>query len=135
MINLLLALQLIAQFAGPLSNPDLEWKTRATTNFRIHYPTELEVVAARYQKIVEPIHEKMTADMGWNPAGPVHLVLLNNTDSANGLSTPLPYNAIYLNIAPPPAASSLDNYDDWLTMLFVHEYTHTIHIDMAGGLN
>lgn len=135
MINLLFVLHLIAQLGGPLTNPDLDWKTRSTAHFRIHYPSELEDIASRYQKIVEPIHEKMTKDMGWNPSGPVHLVLLNNTDSANGLSTPLPYNAIYLNIAPPPVASSLDNYDDWLTMLFVHEYTHTIHIDMAEGAN
>jgi hypothetical protein len=135
MIKLYLAIHLLSQLAAPGIDPDLVWKTRSTQNFRIHYPTDLEEIALRYQATVEPIREKIIGDMKWTPSGPVHLVLLNNTDSANGLSTPLPYNTIYLHIAPPSPASSLDNYDDWLTMLFVHEYTHTIHIDMVHGFN
>lgn len=135
MIVQLLSLFLTTQIPLPQLDPSLEWKSKYTKNFRIHYSSELEKVASRLSLIVEPIHNKLSSQMRWTPSGPVHVVLLNNTDTANGLSTPIPYNSIYLNISPPEAGSSLDYYDEWLTVLFSHEYTHSIHIDMVHGIN
>lgn len=116
-------------------DPDANWKTKKTQHFWIHYPESHTHVADKMVEIVEPVHERLTKKMSWKLSSSItHLVLLQDTQ-ANGFSTPLPYNSMYLNIAPPTEGSSLDNYDDWLTTLFTHEYTHTLHIDMVGGIN
>lgn len=124
-----------SQTALPPVDPSLEYRTKTTEHFYIHYDSELEQVASRLAEICEPIFSALTEQLEHRPSSRTHVVLLNNTDSANGFSTPLPYNSVYLNIASPPEGSSLDDYDDWLVTLFTHEFTHTIHIDMAYGIN
>jgi len=42
-------------------------------------------------------------------------------------------NTERLYVAVPHPAMQLDDYDDWLRMLIVHEMTHTVHIDMVRG--
>lgn len=125
----------VSQIALTPLDPALNFRTKQTEHFYIHYSPDLEPVAARLSQICEPIYKTLTAQLKHQPPGRTHIVLLNNTDEANGFSTPLPYNSMYLNIAPPSEGSSLDHYDDWLVTLFSHEFTHTIHIDEAEGVN
>ena len=33
----------------------------------------------------------------------------------------------------PRAESTIGNTDDWLRMVFIHEYTHIAHLSRAGG--
>lgn len=71
----------------------------------------------------------MTVKLHWTPWGRTHVVLVDNTDSANGLATVIPANYLILYVSPPDANSSLDNYKNYLEMLFTHEFTHILHID------
>lgn len=131
----LLGLALTSQFLITNADPRSDWSTKETPHFLIHHEPQLEEVATELTKIAEPIYANLTTRLQWEPSEKIHVVLMNDIDVANGFSTPFPYNTMSLNIAPPIAGSSLDDYDEWLTMLFTHELTHTIHIDMAGGIN
>ncbi len=132
-----LALSLTQQEFATLPEFDhsQDWRTTQTEHFSIHYLPEIAEPISHLVEMVEPIHAKITSKYKWVPKGKVHVVVTDNMDESNGLSTPIPYNSIYLYIAPPTDDSALDYYDDWLKLLFTHEFTHTVHIDMVGGLN
>ncbi|MDB5036893.1 MAG: repeat-containing protein, partial [Bacteriovoracaceae bacterium] len=134
---LFLALSLVQQeFANlPQFDHSIEWHTLETEHFYIHYPPSMENPAKKLSQMVEPIRKRLADKFMSAPKGRVHVVLTDFIDDSNGLSSPIPYNVIYLYAAPPPDDSSLDDYDDWLKMLFTHEFTHSVHLDMAGGIN
>ena len=127
------AWMLTAQVGAPGGDPALHWKTVETKHFFIHYPEELEKGARKVAARVEDIYDRKTKLFRWEPQGKVHIVLMDPSDEPNGLATPLPYNTIYLYGTPPLDGSALDHYDDWLSTLLIHEFTHTVHLDMAKG--
>ena len=112
----------------------LHWNTLETDHFDIHYHEGEEELAARAAAISEEVHIEISARFDWTPKQRTQVVLVDATDEANAMATPFPYNAIYLFATAPGAHSSLDSYDHWLRTLFIHEYTHIIQLDMAGGL-
>ena len=61
------------------------------------------------------------------------MVLVDQADVANGWAAIVPYNVIELTAAPPPAHSFIGNTDDWLRLVFTHEYTHVVHLERSGG--
>jgi hypothetical protein len=132
------ALALLA-FATPrraeaVGDPDLEWWTLHTTNFRVHYPRQLEPIASRVASLSEKIHERLTGPLGYAPKSGTEIVITDNTDSANGSATALPYNTIRLFVTAPDDMSPLGDYDDWMLELITHEYTHILHIDNISGV-
>jgi hypothetical protein len=72
--------------------------------------------------------------VGWAPTQRTELLLSDQTDSANGSATALPYNAIRLNVTAPDDLSPLGDVDDWYLELLTHEYTHILHTDHIRGL-
>ena len=48
----------------------------------------------------------------------------DDTDSANGSATAVPFPRISLNVTAPDSMSVLGNYDDWLDILVTHEFVH-----------
>src|SRR5690606_18943291 len=97
-----------------------------------HVP--LGVVARRTARVLEDVHARTAALMGYSPRRRVHVVLTDGTESANGSATALPVNTIRLFVAAPDDLSVLGDYDDWLTTLGTHEYAHVLHLDNIGGL-
>lgn len=126
---------LTSQLAGPSFDPALNWRTLETEHFYIHYPGDLEAIAQRLAARAEPIYSERTKTLRWEPSEKTHLVLADSTDTPNGLASPLPYNHVILWPTPPLDGTPLDEYDDWLHTLFAHEFTHTVHLDMAEGFN
>ena len=55
-------------------------------------------------------------------SGRVHVVLVNQSDLPNGWATPVPYNLIEISAAGPDGESTIANADDWLRLVFTHEY-------------
>ena len=72
--------------------------------------------------------------LGYSPDTVTEVILTDNTDSANGSATALPYNAISLFITAPGDHSPLGDYDDWYLGLMTHEYTHILHTDNISGI-
>lgn len=74
----------------------------------------------------------MDADLG--PAeGRVHVILVDQTDLSNGWATPVPHNVIEITAAAPTAESIIGDTEDWLRLVFTHEYTHVVHLSRKRG--
>ena len=129
------ALALFALAPGARAgDPYLRWYTVTTPRFRIHYHSGLERTAQRVANLAEAIHRRVVPHLGWEPSEVVHILLTDNTDAANGSATAIPYNAIRMFVSAPDDMSPLGDYDDWLTELLTHEYTHVLHVDNISGI-
>ena len=126
----------VLAFAAPAraADPQIEWRTFETPHFRVNFPAPLERIAGRIAQALERAHRTLVPLMDYEPEGLTEVVISDDTDSANGSSTALPMNVLRFYAIPPFEFSPLQEYDDWLNMLVVHEYTHLLHLDNIGGL-
>ena len=131
-ISCLLAAPGVARAAS--LDPALNWHTTDTEHFVIYWYDGEELAAKKLIDIAEDVHAEVTKAVGWTPKSKTHVVLTDVTDSANGFAISTPFNTIRLFVTAPQEGSSLDYYDDWLRMLFTHEFTHIAHIDKIGGM-
>ncbi len=116
-------------------NPSLKWYSIKTKHFNIHYHKELEYLVDEFANIAEKTHRKFSKRLNWTPFFRTEIVLSDKTDLSNGFALPIPYNFQYLYIAPPDIASNLGYFKNWLEILFIHEYTHTLTLDTAYGFS
>ncbi|MBT3182672.1 MAG: hypothetical protein HN337_09240 [Deltaproteobacteria bacterium] len=114
-------------------DPKAKWQTLKSEHFRINYPKKLELLAQKSAKILEEVYPGITTKWNWRPWGKTEVILVDNTDKANGMAAVLPYNWMVIFATPPSPDSSLAHYDDWLRMLLIHEFTHIVQIDAYGG--
>ena len=125
-----------AQVEGPLVtaryNPALRFRTIATGNFEIYFHQREEALAQRLARLVQEIAPALDARLG-APRGRVRIVLVDQTDVSNGWASIIPYNLIELAAVPPAGASEIGNTDDWLRLVFTHEYTHILHLEQSRG--
>jgi hypothetical protein len=126
----LLLLSSAACALGP--DPARDWRSAETAHFRLHFESRHRQQAGRIAELAERIHPRVTRWLDWTPRSKTEIVLADFMDQANGLATPLPYNTIYLFLASPDDGELLQN-DDWLKLVFTHEYTHIVHLDKAAG--
>lgn len=120
--------------AHAANDPRLKWKTLETAHFRINYYSTEDEVAARVGEIAETVNARLSPTLNWQPEEKVEIGLTDQTDSANGLTSIIPYNQIQLYLTAPDDLSALGDVDDWYLTLLTHEYTHTLHIDQIRGL-
>ncbi|MBI5970150.1 MAG: PD40 domain-containing protein [Deltaproteobacteria bacterium] len=114
-------------------DPSFKFSTIETPHFSIHFHQGLEEAASKAAKIAEEAHDKLSADFRWAPFEKTQMVLIDDSDYANGSATVLPYNVIFVQATPPYVDMTIGEYDDWLKMLIVHEYTHILTMDPARG--
>lgn len=115
-------------------SPFLHWRTLETENFRITFPAALDEIAQRAGVLFEAAHRTLTPFLKWTPALKTQVLLLNNTDSANGMAAAVNRFGVVLYTVPPENWYSIGYYDDWLKMLIFHEYTHFVNMDTTRGL-
>lgn len=117
------------------ANIDTSFKfsTIETEHFSIHFHQGLEDMAKRASTIAEEIHAPLVKEFGWAPREKTQLVLIDDTDFTNGFASVLPYNTIYIQVVPPSIDMTIGEYEDWLRMLIVHEYTHILTMDPVRG--
>lgn len=109
------------------------FSTIETEHFSIHFHQGLDDLAQKAALIAEDIQGPLTLQFNWTPQEKTQVVLIDDTDFTNGYSTVLPYNTIYLQVVPPSIDMTIGEYDDWLKMLIVHEYSHILTMDAARG--
>lgn len=131
---LVVALSAISREAHAVDDPAYEYWTLETAHFKLTYPHPLEPIARRIIVLSETIHERVSGGMMYSPGVKTEMVLTDNTDSANGSATPVPYNAINLYVTAPGDISALGDYDDWYLGLVTHEYTHILHTGNISGV-
>ena len=119
----------LAPFQSQAVDPRLNWQTLHTDNFQIHFAEQHKAIAIRVARIAESVHAKLSVELNWQPVEKVHLVLSDETDFANGFATVITINRSVLFLSPPTGVAGLEDFDDWLTLLITHEYTHILHLD------
>lgn len=130
---LILTLLSITSFAASF-DPSLEWKTITSEHFNVHYGARFEREAALVSRYLEEAHAEISPKIGFEPWGRTEVIVTDNFDSANGMSSTLPYNWMLIRLASPDPDSVLSDYDNWLRTLCFHEYTHIIHLDQVAGV-
>lgn len=113
---------------------DLYWYEIETPHFRITYHDPLGKAAQRLAVVAEKAHEVLAPLLKHTPRFRTEVVLSDDVDFSNGSATPILFNTIHLYLTAPDNRSDLNDYDDWLWNLFVHEYTHILHLDTVNGL-
>jgi len=115
-------------------DPTREYFTIESDHFIVYYYAPLADVARRIAVVAEHAHRTLAPALDHLPSGKTLLVVVDDTDSANGFAGVLPRNAIQLFATAPNSFSELDDHDDWLYGLVAHEYTHILHLDTMSGL-
>jgi Tol biopolymer transport system component len=120
--------------AGQAADPLLTWRTIRTRHFVVHYHEPLGLVARRVAAVAERAHARLAPLLDHEPRERTEIVLSDNSDSANGSATAIPYNTMRLFASAPEDITALSDYDDWLTVLITHEHTHVLHLDTIEGI-
>jgi len=115
-------------------DPRLTWYTVWTPHFRITFHDGLQPLAVRAGAIAEHAYLVLGKNLDQTPSEMVDILLTDDSDYANGSATAVPYDTIRLYATAPDDMSPLGDYDDWLTELITHEYTHILHVDNVSGL-
>jgi hypothetical protein len=129
-----LAAMLLSRPCPAVQDPSLKWKTISTDHFRITYHSGLEEMAVHLAAASEEARRRLIVVLGYEPKQKVEVTLVDQVDDANALTMVVPFNTILVYATAPPDLSTLENYDDWMLALMVHEYTHVLHLDNWGGI-
>ena len=113
-------------------DPRFRFRTIRTAHFDVHAHQGEEALARRLAVIAERVHQRFRATLGV-PRGRVHVIVVDQNDVANGWATPVPRDTIEITAAPPAVSSLIGNTSDWLELVFIHEYTHILHLDRTRG--
>lgn len=135
----LLLLALLAAASGAAHaagtyDPELTYRTITTPHFQVVHPEGYEALARRAAARAEELYPYLSARYGWALDGRTTIVLNDQTDFANGSATIVPNKVVTLYVTQPTETSGLEDYDDWLHAVLVHELAHVFHLDMAYGL-
>lgn len=118
--------------AGPI-DPRLHFSRLDTPHFTIYFHQDEEPLARHLLAIVEDIRTSIGANLQISLPAHTHVVLADQAEFANGFATPLPRDLVFLNATAPSGAEFIGNAEDWLRVLFTHEYTHIVHMDRSRG--
>ncbi len=121
--------------AAFFNDPSLKWQTLSTPHFNIHFHDKEKDLALKTAILAERTHLRLSKFFNWRPTRPTELVLTDRVDFSNGSATPLPRNTMNIIVSPPDDIGVLDDYDDWLDLLIMHEYTHILHLDKSLGFS
>lgn len=118
--------------AGPI-DPRLRFQLVKTPHFTLYFHQGEESIARRLADLVEGVRTEVGESMRTEPPAHTHVILADQTEYANGWASPLPRDTVFLNAAAPSGAEFIGNTDDWLRVVFTHEFTHIVHLDRSGG--
>ncbi len=114
-------------------SPFWEWRTLVSPHFRMTFPQELEATARKALDYLEEAHRLLAPALQWETRFRVQVLLVDNTDSANGMAMAVQRFGIVLYATPPESYFSTSYADDWLKLLCFHEYTHILNLDPTRG--
>jgi len=114
-------------------DPYVAWSTLESEHFRVHFHAGLEAIAQKVAVVAERAHQRVTPELAFKPSTRTEIVLTDDSEYANGFASPIPYPAVTLYVTAPDDMSSLGDYDDWVTELVTHEYTHIIQLSNTSG--
>jgi hypothetical protein len=117
--------------AQSLYDPALHFRTITTEHFVLYFHQGEETYARRLATIAEETWRTLKGLLGPSPPARTHVVLVDQTELANGSATPVPFDTIVVTATWPPGSDFLGRTDDWLRLVFTHEFTHIVHLDRS----
>ena len=114
-------------------SPYWDWKTIETEHFRVTFPSELQEIAEKSANYLEEANTTLSKHLHWTPRAHVQVLVIDNEDLANGLTSPEGRFGMVFYVTPPENWFSTSYYDDWLRLLAFHEYTHFLNMDTTRG--
>lgn len=125
-----------AQAQTALFEPGVTWSTLHTEHFRIYYTPELAEKAKEVAGIAEEAHKLLVPFMKVEPAGVTEIIISDVFDELNSLAHNSPHRAVWLWMTPPnpDEGMPIGRYDQWLRLLFIHEYTHILQFEHTPWL-
>ena len=126
----LLAWEALAFASGAQSE---RWRTIVTENFRVHYHEGVSSMAGEVAQMCEAAHQRLAPLFQYEPRLKVDVVLVDNSESANGSATAFPNPRMVLYAVPPPSVETRTDADHWMWELILHEYSHILHLDQIHG--
>lgn len=120
-------------FLSSAGDPDRVFSTLKTEHFNIHYENGLDHTARLTAALAEEIHDDLSILFGWEVKKRTEVVITDAMDSANGSASVIGKPVIRLYATAPSLDSALQSHDHWLRTLFVHEYTHIVHLNIRGA--
>ncbi|NQZ02415.1 MAG: hypothetical protein HRT45_17285 [Bdellovibrionales bacterium] len=94
-------------------------------HFDLIYPERLKTTAIEYLYQAERSHYDLKPLFKEMPSK-TYIIMMDNTDSANGYANFIPYPHIVVFPVLPTELSSIGYYGNWAYELIVHEYTHIL---------
>jgi WD40-like Beta Propeller Repeat len=119
--------------AASLFDPALRFRTIPTEHFVIYFHQGAEPLARRLAALAEETWMALRRPLGVQPPARTHVVLVDQSELANGSATPVPYNTVIVTTAWPAGYEFIGDTDDWLRLVFTHEFTHIVHLDRSEG--
>jgi hypothetical protein len=127
------ALFVDARPCAAANDPGLLWQSLETKHFRITFYSGERQIAEHVADIAETVYDRLGDDMAAYPTERVEIALTDQSESANGSATALPFNIVNLYVTAPEDLSPLSDVDDWYLELLTHEYTHTLQLGQVRG--
>ncbi len=119
--------------AASLFDPLYRFRRLPTEHFLIYFHQGEERPAARLAVIAEEAWHRLERPLGTRPPPLTHVVLADQTELANAFTYVLPRDTIVINAVWPSGSDFIGNMDDWLRLVFTHEFTHIVHLDRSEG--
>ena len=123
------------------STPVLAWQTFEGSvktkygflKYEVHYKEENKEFAKLVRTIMDEKSKQVIEYFQYIPDNPVHYVINDDSESANGSATVFPTNIVRLNDFPPSQKQFLANSTNWRETLVIHELTHILTIGQVRG--
>lgn len=120
--------------ANSLYDNNTKLYTISTTNFDIVYSEKSKDTAYYVASIAEDVLTDMNQHLSNKTLRRITVVISSDMETANGMSTPVPYNCILLYDHIPETGGSIDGYSNWIKDLFTHELVHSISLTLRGPM-
>jgi len=136
-LSALLLISIVARSVTPqaatLFDPALRFRMLPTDHFVIYFHQGEDRLAGRLALIAEETWSTLRQSFDRAPPLMTHVVLVDQWEAANGYATPLPRDTVVVSAAWPEGVDFIGNADDWLRMVFTHEFAHIVHLDRSLG--
>jgi hypothetical protein len=135
-IALLLIGHVVTASAQLLPPAQDRWLVLDTEHFAIHYRSGSESLAVNLRGIAEDTYSAFSDELGLRPKGRVLVFIQERYDVVNSLSNVIAHRSIVIFPYPPYGEPHglLGHYDNWLRLVFTHEYAHTVDLERTEGL-
>ena len=110
-------------------DPHLRFRQLPTEHFVLYFHQGEDRLAQRLARIAEETWRVLEEPLGLAPPRRTRVVLADQTELFNGYATPVPYDTVVLYAVTPSGSGS--DFDDWLRLIFTHEFTHIVHLDRS----